>query len=272
MRMREETSCRRSISRDTGKSRRAGIPVHGTGTRAALPVILGMIVVLLIATAGCTGTNSPAPPTTLPPATTVPSPAVQTTTAPPAPTPAPDPYPQALSLGQSFPFGNGSVASKATVYRYWMNETYHWLDNFDRHYYTSPDPPEPGYKYLFIFVRMENTGTTRVWYPPGENIAVHFDGKTYLPDPAHHLPDKATDEKDAPILIREVQFFQKQDHSEYVEDFGYSHGTNPDFLYPGASNALDGYIIYQVPDSLTADTAYVDIPFNGQDRGVWKLA
>jgi hypothetical protein len=271
--MRRRTLCRGSIYEHITNSRRAGRPAQDGDVPALFPIIiLGLALVLLMATAGCTGTNPTADKMTQPSATTVPATAAPTTTDQPTPTPAPDPFPQALSLGQSFPFGNGSVASRGTVYRYWMNETYHWLNNLDNHYYTSPDRPKPGYKYLFVFVRMENTGTTRVWYPPSENIAVHFNGNTYLPDPSHFLPDKATNEQDAPVLIREVQFFQKQDHSEYIEDFGYSHGTNPDFLYPGASNALDGYIIYQVPDSLSADAAYVDIPFNGQDRGIWKLA
>jgi hypothetical protein len=231
-------------------------------------MILAGVLVLFIAIAGCT-TNSPAINTTLA-ATTVPVPAVPTITV--LPTPTPDPFPQTLSLKQEFPFGNSSVASKGTVYRYWMNETYHWLNNQDNHYYTAPDQPTPGYKYLFIFVRMENIGITRVWYPPATDIAVHYNGNTYHPDPSHYLPDKATNEKDEPILIQEVQYFQKQDGSEYVEDFGYSHGTNPDFLYPGASNALDGYIIYEVPDALSVNATYVDIPFNGQDLGVWKLA
>ena len=37
------------------------------------------------------------------------------------------------------------------------------------------------------------------------------------------------------------------------------------------SNAVDGYIIYEVPQSLTPEKTYVGIPFNTQDQGVWKL-
>jgi hypothetical protein len=273
MRMRKQTHCRGSISKDTRNSRNARIPAQEDRAIKMLPImILGVALVLLTATAGCTGTNSPVVKTILPSTITVPVSVVPTTTAQLTLTSTPDPFPHALTLKQVFPFGNGSVASEGTVYRYWINETYHWLDNLDNHYYTAPEQPMPGYKYLFIFVRMENIGTTRVWYPPATIIAVHYNGNTYWPDSSHYLPDKATDEKDTPVLIQEVQYFQKLDGSEYVEDFGYSHGTHPDFLYPGASNALDGYIIYIVPDSLSANDTYVDIPFNDQDRGIWKLA
>ena len=162
------------------------------------------------------------------------------------------------------------MASEGTVYRYWINDTYQWHNDLDNHYYT--EKPQPGHKYLFVFVHMTNIGDTRVWYPPSRTITVHFEGNTYTPDTTHFLPDKAEDDKEKPLEIREIQYFQKQNGDEYVEDFGYSHGTTADFLYPGESNSLDGYIIYVVPSSLTPEKTYVAIPFNGQDTGVWKLA
>jgi len=238
--------------------------------RSALP-FPALLVILLVMFAGCTGTGAPAGETPVPPATlpavTAATPAV---TAAPLPAATTDPYPRALGLGKLFSFGSGRVASEGTVYRYWINDTYHWHNDLDNRYY--PEKPPSGYKYLFVFVHMTNTGDTRVWYPPSRTIAVHYDGSTYTPDTTHFLPDKADDENDKPIEIREIQFFQKLNGDEYVEDFGYSHGTTSFFLYPGESNSLDGYIIYIVPASLTPEKTYVVIPFNGQDTGVWKLA
>ena len=52
---------------------------------------------------------------------------------------------------------------------------------------------------------------------------------------------------------------------------GYSHGGELGYLYPGKSNAMDGYLIYEVPASLTLNEAYAVIEFNGKDRGVWDL-
>jgi hypothetical protein len=237
------------------------------------PGILSTLgLILLLACAGCSGPSvftpgtTPQQPTNVVSTTHLPTTTLTTS----VPTPTPDPYPHALSLKEVFPFGSGKVASEAAVYRYWINSTYQWHSDIDNRYY--PETPTQGYKYLLVFVHMVNNGTTRVWYPPATDIAVHYEGSTYWPDPKHYLPDKASNVKDTPVEIQEIQYYQKLNGDEYVEDFGFSHGTTSDFLYPGSSNALDGYIIYMVPETLSAGETYVDIPFNGQDRGIWKLA
>jgi len=43
------------------------------------------------------------------------------------------------------------------------------------------------------------------------------------------------------------------------------------YLYPKKSNAIDGYLVYEVPASLSPENAYVEIVFNGNEVGVWKL-
>jgi hypothetical protein len=233
-----------------------------------------LAVVALATIAGCTGSGvprdiSPAGTAgTVPsPAATIPSPAVSPVV---VQTTAADPFPAALALGEMMSFGMGNVASMGTVYRYWINDTYQWHNDLDNNYYT--EVPPAGSKYLVIFVYITNNGNTAVWYPQSKNIVVHYDGTTYTRDPAHYLPDITEDREATPIEIQEIQYYRKQNEDEYVEDFGYSHGTNPDRLYPGASNSIDGYIIYVVPASLAPEKTYVEIPFNGQDTGIWKLA
>lgn len=181
----------------------------------------------------------------------------------------PDPFPDALRLNQRFPFGSGTVASEATVYRFWANDTYAWHNDKDNRYYV--EHPGPGNKFLFVFVHLQNIGTTRVWFPPAENILVYHHGVTYSEDPDHFKPDDAGDDEAAPVEVKEVQYFPKLSGNEYVEDFGFSHGTELSSLYPGSSNAIDGYIVYEVPQSLVPEETYVMISFNAQDRGVWKL-
>jgi hypothetical protein len=185
------------------------------------------------------------------------------------PTPVPDPFPGALLLKQKLPFGSEKVASEATVYRYWINDTYEWHNDMDNHFYVQK--PQAGNKYLFVFVQMMNTGTTRVWFPPAGSIILHHNNDIYYQDQSHFKPDKGRDIKETPVEVKEIQYFQKLNGDEYVEDFGFSYGGELAYLYPGASNAVDGYIIYEVPLSLTPEKTYVEIPFNGQDRGVWKL-
>jgi hypothetical protein len=185
------------------------------------------------------------------------------------PTQRPDPFPGALGLKDRFAFGSGKVASVAVVYKYWINDTYEWHNDNDNRYYV--EKPGAGNKFLFIFVHLQNNGDTRVWFPPAGNVQVSYNGVTYTEDQSHYKPDKATDEEATPVEVKEIMYFQKLNGDEYVEDFGFSHGTELAYLYPGASNAVDGYIVYEVPKSLNPEETYVIISFNGQDRGIWRL-
>lgn len=198
---------------------------------------------------------------------TSPPPAALPVTSPPAQ--KPDPFPGALKLNEWFPFGTGNVASSATVYRYWINDTYEWHNDMDNRYYVQK--PKAGNKYLFVFIHLVNSGDTRVWFPPAGSVGVFCNGARYYEDQNHYKPDKASDPRATPVEIREIQYFHKLTGAEYVEDFGFSHGTELAYLYPGTSNAVDGYIIYEVPKSLIPEETYVTIIFNGQDQGAWKL-
>ncbi|MDO9324715.1 MAG: hypothetical protein Q7T80_07120, partial [Methanoregula sp.] len=226
------------------------LPKMSGGTSSALPGGMGTVSTV----------SSTAVVTTVIPATPAPT---------TAQTPTPDPFPNALLLKDGFPFGSGKVASEATVYRVWMNDSYEWHNDFDNKYYL--EKAKSGNKFLFVFLNVYNTGDTRVWAPTAGNVKVYYEGNIYSPDPNHFIPDKSSDRKATAIEVKEVQYFSKLFGSEYVEDYGYSHGTQYAFLYPGKSNAIDGYLIYQVPTSLTPDKAYAEIEFNGNEVGVWKL-
>jgi hypothetical protein len=204
---------------------------------------------------------------TMIPVTTSSLPAVSTTTS--TPTPQPDPFPNALNLKERFPFGSEKVASEATVYRYWINDTYEWHNDKDNNYYVQS--PQAGNKYLFVFIQLVNIGDTRVWFPSAGSVVVNYNGARYYQDQSHYKPNKAHDVRETPLEVKEIQYFHKLNGDEYVEDFGFSHGTELAYLYPGSSNAVDGYIIYEVPKSLNPEGTYVMIPFNGKDQGVWKL-
>jgi hypothetical protein len=241
---------------------------------AAVVLLLGIIVgVIFFVLPGLSGTE--AIPVSVPGSAVTTVLPVTSAAVPPAsiitiaPTPEPGPFPDALRLKERFPFGTGKVGSEATVYKYWINDTYQWHNDMDNHYYVQK--PKAGNRYLFVFVHLQNNGDTRVWFPPAGNVVVYYNGATYYQDRNHFKPDKAQDAKEKPVEVNEVQYFQKLNGEEYVEDFGFSHGTELAYLYPGRSNAVDGYIIYEVPQSLIPEETYVGIPFNSQDSGVWKL-
>jgi hypothetical protein len=258
----------------------APVPVAVTAPKFPAKVNAGILIVLIIAAAAIFVVLPMLSGSTDVPAgqkSTVQTTAVPVTTIPPAATtpvvsntPMENTFPNALALKQKFPFGSGDLASEGTVYRYWMNDTYQWHNDKNNRYYV--EKPQEGYKFLAIFVDVVNMGNTRVWPPTAENIHLIYDGEEYALDPDHYLPDKSVNIKATPIEIREIQYISKLTGSEYVEDYGYSHGSKLSYLYPGVSNAIDGYVIYEVPKSLTPDKTFVKIEFNAQDVGVWKLA
>jgi hypothetical protein len=237
-----------------------------------LDVLLVVCVILLIAAAGCAGPSAPAPATTPPPTTDVLVTTLPPTTIPTAalPTPTPEPFPGALPLKAVALFGNGTKwTTDVTVYKVWINDTYQWWSPDDNRYYTQVAPA--GSKYLIAFVDMANQGTDRAPLPPQANLNILYDTATISPDPGHILPNQKADSPPSIIRIGEIEFTKKMYASEYVEDFGYSHGQKLGYITPGESNAVDGYLVYEVPAALTPETSYLRIVLPGQDPAIWKL-
>lgn len=257
-------------------------PPGGDSKKFPVKIVIGILLLLVLAAVAAmvvlpklqdgslTSLADPPTPVPTPIPTPTPLPTVITTTA--TSTPVPDPFPDAYRIKEIFSFNEGRYASRAIIYRYWMNETYHWHSDIDNKYYTEPTRPNPGYKYLLVFVNIENIGGDGYPYPKSNMIVVHNDGNLYRVDTSHYLPDKSADADATPIEIEELTHQSDYFNQEFVEDYGYSHGTTQDFVYPGQGNAIDGYLIYKVPVSLKPEETYVEIVFDGQDRAVWKLA
>ncbi len=242
-----------------------------------IPALL--LIVAMIASCGCMGftvkQQDGSTPVAPPPPAPVPASAglsATTIVTPAAPTPEPDMYPNALPLKGVFNFSSGKTVSQGTVYRYWLNNTYQLFDPRETRYVTKY--PAPGNKYLVIFVNTVNRGTARNIPVKPANIMVHYNGMTFYADPTHALPktEKNVDSPPEIVRIGEIEFLHKLYGSEYVEDFGYSHGMEQAYLTPGESNAMDGYILYEVTGSLVPEKTYVEIGFNTNDVAVWKLA
>jgi hypothetical protein len=175
-----------------------------------------------------------------------------------------------LNFKEDYPFGNGTKwNSVATVYRIWINDTYRWFSPENNRYYTKIAPP--GKKYLLVFISMVDMGTDRAPLPQQNTMYLLSDGAVISPDPSHILPSKNPDSSPKVVRIGEVEWSKKRFDSEYVEDFGYSHGQILGYINPGVSNAVDGYVIYEVPASLTPENAYLGIVMPQSEIAFWKL-
>ena len=252
--------------------------------------LVGLLILIVLIT-GCVKPDTP--PATVTPVLTPSAPALTTTATPASPavpsvspagkipggnTSAPAPAanvstgaPQVvLKLKEDYPFGNGTKwNSVATVYRIWINDSYRWFSPADSQYYTKVAPP--GKKYLVVFISMVCRGPERAPLPQQNNVYVLYNNAVISPDVSHVLPTKNPDSTPKVVRIGEIEWSKKRFGSEYIEDYGYSHGQRLGYINPGESNAVDGYIIYEVPASLTPENAYLSIVMPQADTAQWKL-
>jgi len=218
---------------------------------------LFFIVAVLIACAGCAGTA----PQTPVPATTVPV----TTTA--APAPEPTPYPGALALNQEAPFGIAGKNGTATVYKAEVRSNYSWSSpSFNspheqaqagaplgtQHGYNTEEPAA-GNAFLFVYVRLADTGSERIVAPSPSQFAVNYDGKTY----------SYSSVRGSDVTVSGVRVTQY--------DYLIGSGGVLGYIQPGASNVADGYLIYEVPATIDLTKAYLVVTLDAQHQSAWKL-
>jgi hypothetical protein len=224
-------------------------PVYG--------LCLLVIVAVLIACAGCAGTapQTPVPATTATVTTTV------------APVAEPTPYPGALALNQEAAFGIGGKNGTATVYKAELRSSYSWSSpsfNSPREQAQAGEPlgtqsgyntekPADGNTFLFVYVRLSDTGAERIVAPSPNQFVVNYNGKIY--------PYKSVRGSDVTVsTVRVTQY-----------DYQIGKGGVSGFIQPGPSNAADGYLIYEVPASIDLAKAYLAITLDTEHQAAWKL-
>ena len=190
------------------------------------------------------------------------------TKAPPPPTPAPtpDPFPGALALTTYVPFTFGAEQGNATVYRYLVKSTYTWTSpswNSPREQATdnplgvrygyNTETPQKGHVFLFVFLRILNTGTGAVYAPSPAQFTVSYNGTAY-PYSSVHGADVTID------TVPGTQY-------DYLIGYGGTGG----YVQPGASNQVDGYLIYEVPAGFFPRDTYVIGNLDPKTRAVWRL-
>ncbi|PKL68266.1 MAG: hypothetical protein CVV30_10090 [Methanomicrobiales archaeon HGW-Methanomicrobiales-1] len=217
----------------------------------------GLLIVLLLI-GGCTSTAPQAP---------LPTPAVVTTPLVTPVPPTPVPYPDALKLGQEASFGTGDKTGKATVYRTNVMQNYTWTSpswnspseqaeagsplGTQRGYNTAT--PGPGNAFLFVFIKAASTGSNSVYAPSPKQFVVSINGQTYT--------YQSVASADVTISgIRQNQY-----------DYLLGNGGTGGYILPGVSNAIDGYLIYEVPASVLAEKTYLLCNLDPETQAVWNL-
>lgn len=222
--------------------------------------IFGILFCVLLSS-GCTSTSPSVPvPTSVPTmAVVVPTPIATQTT---------QPFPGALALNEYAVFGSGNEQGKATVYRYDIKPNYNWTSpswnspreqaaaspalELQRGY--NMEKPKEGNTFLFVYVRVINTGDKTVYAPSAKQFVVANNGKMYNYSSVHS----------SDVIIDTVTGTQY--------DYQIGRGGAVGYVQRGESNAADGYLIYEIPAPFSPGTTYVVSNLDFKNQAAWKLS
>jgi hypothetical protein len=202
--------------------------------------------------------------TTVPTLSVTTAPPVTSTPAPTSPTVV---YPEALPIGQYVTFGSGSQQGEATVYRYEIKPNYNWTapsfnspgeqsaasppNEIERGY--NLEKPREGDTFLFVYIRVNNTGSSAVYAPSASQFVV--DNKRILYN--------YTSVHGSEVVIDTVSGTQY--------DYQIGRGGAVGYIQPGGSNEAEGYLIYEVPSTISPSDTYILANLDYQTRAVWRL-
>jgi len=217
-----------------------------------VPRILLLLIASLLLTgllAGCSENVPPRVPDT-PAVTTTPPTPLPVTTVVPMTTAEPEPFPGALSLGTSYRYGREDISMEVTVYKVRAMDEYEWWSpQWGKYWNTTP---KEGNRFLFAFVRFVDRGTARARLPSPSLFVLHGDdGSAYI----------ETSDRDHSLWIKGID----------VKQYDYYYDDKGGWIDPGESNQVNSFLIFEVPESLTPDHAYLGATFSSKAAAVWRL-
>lgn len=227
--------------------------------KSCYALCLLLLAGILLCCAGCTSPQPPATPVSTTLTTTA-------TTASPVPTATP--YPGALSLGQAAPFGTGGRNGTAAVYKAELYPDYTWTspsfnsaseqkqtgESLGTQKGYNTQQPAAGNAFLFVNVKLADTGSESIVAPSPSQFIVTFNGQDY--------PYRSLSGSDVTVGgVRGTQY-----------DYLIGKGGVSGYIQPGESNAADGFLIYEVPSSIDLTRAYMVITLDSQHTTAWQLA
>ena len=222
------------------------------------------IAIALIFCTGCTSSQS-APSPSVPDTPTPTQLPVAATIATPVPTATP--YPNTLAMNQQATFGKTERTGTATVYKVNLVPDYSYSDPTFNSPHEQPQTgdalstqkgyntqkPATGNAFLFVYVRLADTGTKGLVAPSPGQFIVNYDGKSY----------SYSSVIDSTVTLGNIHVPQY--------DYAIGRGGAAGYINPGDSNAADGFLIYEVPASIDLTRAALVIQLDSENRDAWAL-
>jgi phosphate transport system permease protein len=208
------------------------------------------------------------------------------------------PVKNALDIGESYWYGDDSRPCLATVYKVTILPFYFWWD-MDWNRFVQQTPASTGDTFLVVFIRIEDTGRMSAMVPSADQFVVTNNGQTYTHTiyfdtsvltqdeinyytanynalPYQWIREIGQQKRDYAFLTGYNVFGQNwttTDNETTVYQPSFDTNGQGYFIQPGSSNAIDGYLIYEVPDAVAADLrdTYVQVSFNSFSPTRWRL-
>lgn len=224
----------------------------------SIPAIaITLVLFLALLFCGCTSTAPQAPAPASTPLTIVPPSAALTQ----------EPLPDARSLNTPATFGASDMTGQVTVTNYTIKPNYNWTSpswNSPREQVAASPPldlqrgynmekPHEGSTFLFVFIRVANTGTKAVYAPSPQQLVVNGDGTIY-----NYRSVAGADVNIDGVVGKQY-------------DYLIGKGGTGGYVQPGESNRVEGYLIYEVLSTLAPEKMYVVGNLDYQTRAIWKL-
>jgi phosphate transport system permease protein len=210
------------------------------------------------------------------------------------------PMKDALSLDEEYWFGDIDHPCRATVYDYKVLPFYFWWW-MDWNRFVLQTPANVTDSYLVVFLRIEDDGKQAAIVPSAAQFVVTNGNTTYTNEPYFNISLLSSTEyiTYSAESLDQLPYQWIREIGQQKRDYAYLTGYNPFgqntsselststlvspgsmdtngqgwFINPGSSNAIDGYLVYEVPETVAADLndTYVQASFNAMSGTRWRL-
>lgn len=173
--------------------------------------------------------------------------------------------------------GSKDMSVHVTVYNYRSLNSFTWFNPSDYKYYKEY-PSDLSNKFVFVFVQIYMDDVigqdTRMWAPNEKQFVLQANNRVFYPiqDFQKQIRIKEFEETfnlndDSRVgYFGTIKYYQKGHPETAGETF-----ENLTYLRGGKSNAIDGYIIYEIPKDIPDESLLVNGAFNKFGNSAWVL-
>jgi len=175
--------------------------------------------------------------------------------------------------------GNKDMAVHVTVYDYKIFNSYHWFNPSDYLYYEQFPSNKTNTKFVFVFINLYmddiQENDPRMWIPNEQHYGLQILNNMYMPiDFVKQIRIKELEDTYNYNDDSRVGYYSAYKYYSSSSEFAPTAGetyANQTWLRGGKSNAIDGYLVYEVPKEAKEEDMILSGNFFTFGDASWKL-